>query len=252
MSKIKIQDDSGDKKYFTIIPNYILNHSTLWDREVYIQMKRITGEDGTCWTSQNTLSKQCGICINRLKKSLEYLVKNQWIKQIGKKEISTKGGIQEVNEYRVADLWKLNIDFYENNKGVSPDDIPLSKGVSSKQQRGVIKVVKGVSPDDDKEEPIKEEPLKNIYTSFENFWSIYPKKVGKGNTEQLWKNLSLEVKEKILDDIPRRKSDDKWLNGFIKDPERYIKSRQWEDEILVAKVKKSGTLQTNTSKYENL
>jgi hypothetical protein len=79
MSKISISDDSGDKKYFTIIPNYILNHSTLWDREVYIQMKRITGEDGTCWTSRNTLAKQCGMSPRRLDKSLKYLDKFQCI-----------------------------------------------------------------------------------------------------------------------------------------------------------------------------
>lgn len=151
MTQINIIDESGDKKYFTIIPNYILNHSTLWDREVYIQMKRITGEEGTCWTSQKTLAKQCGISINRLKKSLSYLLEHKWIRQIGKKNISTNGGIQEVNEYRVADLWKLNVDFYET-KGIAQEDTPL-EGVSRKEQRGVTTEVKGVSPSDDKEEP---------------------------------------------------------------------------------------------------
>jgi hypothetical protein len=175
MNNINIQDDSGDKKYFTIIPNYILNHSTLWDREVYIQMKRITGEEGTCWTSQKTLAKQCGMSINRLKKSLSYLVEHKWIQNIGKKEVITRGGIQEVNEYKIADLWKLNSDFYESKQGVSQNDIP--KGVSPKQQRGVTDEAKGVSPGDDKEEPyinkipIKEEQalsLKNAYSEFNN------------------------------------------------------------------------------------
>ena len=46
MENINLQDKSGDKDYFTIIPNYVLNHSALWDREVYIQMKRIAGENG--------------------------------------------------------------------------------------------------------------------------------------------------------------------------------------------------------------
>lgn len=158
---MRIKDESGDRKYFTIIPNYILNHSTLWDREVYIQMKRITGEDGTCWTSQSTLSKQCGISVNRLKKSIRYLVEHGWIKQIGKKEVITKGGVQEVNEYRVADLWKTNIDFYES-KGVSHENTPLPKGVSRKQQRGITDEPQGVSPGDDKEEPIQEEPSNKI------------------------------------------------------------------------------------------
>ena len=151
MTNIKIVDESGDKKYFTIIPNYVLNHSTLWDREVYTQMKRITGEGGTCWASQKTLAKQCGISINRLKKSISYLVEHNWIKQIGKKSISTSGGTQEVNEYRIADLWKKNIDFYEN-KGIAQEDTP-TKGVSREASGGVTTEVKGVSPSDDKEEP---------------------------------------------------------------------------------------------------
>jgi hypothetical protein len=148
MTQIKIEDSSGDKKYFTIIPNYILNHSTLWDREVYIQMKRITGEDGTCWTSQKTLAKQCGISINRLKKSIQYLVDHKWIMQIGKRTVNTDGGPQEVNEYRVADLWKLNAEYYEK-KGMSPDDIPIDKN----PQRYVTGTLEGMSSSDYKEEP---------------------------------------------------------------------------------------------------
>jgi hypothetical protein len=179
MSKISISDESGDKKYFTIIPNYILNHSTLWDREVYIQMKRITGEDGTCWTSQRTLAKQCGISINRLKKSINYLLEHKWIRQIGKKEVITKGGVQEVNEYAVADLWKMNINYYE--QGVSSNDTPISKGVSPNEQRGITDEAKGVSPGDDKEElilkknPIKEETPDWLDKETWNNWLEYRK-----------------------------------------------------------------------------
>lgn len=164
MEKINITDESGDKKYFTIIPNYILNHSTLWDREVYIQMKRITGESGTCWTSQNKLAKQCGMSVNRLKKSIKYLIEHKWIIQLGTRKSDTAGGLQEVNEYKVADLWKLNVDFYES-KGVSQNDIPEPKGVSREVQRGITSEPKGVSPESYKEEPIKEEPLKNNNTT---------------------------------------------------------------------------------------
>src|SRR3990167_6518213 len=133
---MKITDESGDRKYFTVIPNYILNHSTLWDREVYIQMKRITGENGTCWTSRKNLAKQCGMSERRLDKSLKYLVEYGWIEKVGKKEIQTMGGLQSVNEYRVIDLWGLNNDFYqeEKHKGVASKDIPLSKGVARNEQ----------------------------------------------------------------------------------------------------------------------
>lgn len=160
MEKLKLVDESGDKKYFTIIPNYILNHSTIWDRDVYIQMKRITGESGTCWVSQKRLSNQCGISINRLKKSISYLVKHNWIKLIGKKEVLTRGGIQVVNEYRIIDLWDLNNSYYKD-KGVSLNDTPTAKGVSRNDTGGYHENAKGVSPDDDKEEPLNNININN-------------------------------------------------------------------------------------------
>lgn len=152
MSKIKIQDDSGDKKYFTIIPNYIFNHSTIWDREVYCQMKRIAGEEGTCFMSINNLKKRCGIGTERLKKSITYLIEHNWIDFLGKKDVSTKGGIQQVSEYKINDLWKMNIDFYKN-KGGSPQE-----ALPNESERGVAVDLKGGSPQAHKKNHSKEEP----------------------------------------------------------------------------------------------
>jgi hypothetical protein len=171
MSKISIQDDSGDKKYFTIIPNYILNHSTIWDRAVYIQMKRITGEDGTCWTSKPTLAKQCGMSKRRLDKSILYLLEHKWIEQLGMKTVVTKGGAQEVNEYKITDLWDLNNTFYQEKfkeKGGAPNALPNNKGGAQKTQRGCTDEAKGGAPGAYKEEPllnknpIKEEQSKAV------------------------------------------------------------------------------------------
>lgn len=143
---IKISDESGDKKYFTIIPNYIYNHSTIWDREVYCQMKRIAGENGTCWMSQQGLTKQCGISRGRLKKSIKYLIDHDWIEFVNKKEVMTTGGVQEVNEYKVKDLWDLNNSFFQNKlKGGSQKNTPST-------QRGVTDEIKGGSQDDNKED----------------------------------------------------------------------------------------------------
>lgn len=159
--KMRIYDESSEKKYFTIIPNYILNHSTLYDREVYIQMKRITGEDGECWCSRETLAKQCGISVRRLDKSLQYLLDHDWIRNAGTKKVNTKGGAQTVVVYKVVDLWKKNMDFYAS-KGGAPDATPLPKGGARKQQRGCTDVPKGGAPRAHKEYPInnnKEEEI---------------------------------------------------------------------------------------------
>lgn len=123
---LHIEDGGGDRKYFTIIPNFVLNHSSHWDREVYIQMKRIAGEHGRCWTSRNTLAKQCGISVRKLDECLKYLMEHEWIRRIGTRKVSgMKGGVQEVYEYQIVDLWRKNISFYEGGAGGA---LPSGKG----------------------------------------------------------------------------------------------------------------------------
>jgi len=145
--QINIQDESGDKKYFTIIPNYVLNHSSHWDREVYIQMKRIAGEKGTCWMSKSNLSKKCGISKRKLDKSIQYLLEHHWIEKSGLKEISSKGGNQKVTIYKIVDLWNINNSFY---KGGAYGALPLVKG-------GAQNDIKGGAYGAPKEEPLREE-----------------------------------------------------------------------------------------------
>lgn len=84
-----------------------------------------------------------------------------------------------------------------------------------------------------KRREVKRSKGKIDYTSdFEKFWEIYPKKTGKAKAFDYWQELETADKKKIMEDIPKRMADDKWVNGFIKDPERYIKNRQWEDDII--------------------
>jgi hypothetical protein len=73
-----------------------------------------------------------------------------------------------------------------------------------------------------------------VYTDekFNQFWKEYPKKVGKPNAYELWQEINEKDKDKILADVIQRKQDEKWIKGFHKDPERYLKNRQWEDDII--------------------
>lgn len=136
-------------------------------------MKRIAGEDGTCWASRETLSKQCGISVGRFRKSIKYLITHGWIELLGKKRVVTDGGIQEVNEYRIADLWDTNNSFYKDKyKGV-PERAPLSKGGSSETppiykggSRTLAKGGHGQGKGGSSGDP-KEEPYNNIHNKEE-------------------------------------------------------------------------------------
>ena len=125
VTKIKIQDNSGDREYFTIVPNYILNHSTSTDQSLYLQMKRYAGEDGECFATQETIMNKLGIGIKAYRKSLNYLVIKKWIEFVG----LTGGKTRPIKTYRINNIWQENSDFYKK----IPAESTLSKDTSQKE-----------------------------------------------------------------------------------------------------------------------
>jgi len=107
--RFNIKDESGDKKYFTMIPNCIVNHSTHYEQSLYLTMKRLAGEHGSCFASLNFLSKKLGIHRITLTQTIEKLLKRKWIKEIEPKKVN--GGM--VRQFTIVDLWKRNLSEYE-------------------------------------------------------------------------------------------------------------------------------------------
>lgn len=70
--------------------------------------------------------------------------------------------------------------------------------------------------------------------AFDQWWAAYPKKVGKKLALAAWKKLKPDddlVATLIADTKKRLAHDRKWIDGFIKDPVRYLKHEQWNDAI---------------------
>ena len=66
--------------------------------------------------------------------------------------------------------------------------------------------------------------------NFEDFWNLYDKKVGKPNTMKEWKKLKpLEI-DQIFIHVPEYKASKE--KQFRKDPERYLKHKTFNDEII--------------------
>ena len=155
MDNINIEDQSGDKKYFTQIPNMIVNHSTAYEQSLYLTMKRFAGEKGSCYASLNSLSKKMGVDKKTVAKNIEKLLKRGWIKEVDSKQV--RGGI--VRQFIMVDLWKLNMEMYESvGSGVS---ITTKGSGGVVQESGSIIPESGVHVDTKKNE---EDILKkNIY-----------------------------------------------------------------------------------------
>jgi len=177
MDRIRVHDDSGDRKFFTIIPNYITNHSTANDQALYLQMKKHAGESGECYLSQRTLMEKLGIGDKALKKSFEYLLSHKWIEFSGYKNVNTSGGVQKIKSYRIVDIWKKNVEHYEGASKSVPLEVKVlpkvAQGASERSQRGSLSA--------DKEEPI----LNKNQEEDENALFLKRKELLKGVREHL-------------------------------------------------------------------
>jgi hypothetical protein len=152
--KIEIEDESGDHRYFTMIPNYVLNHSTATAQALYLQMKRLAGENGKTFAAQGYFMRKLGISQPTLRKEMKYLIEKGWIRYSGDVEVDTDGGKQKVKSYRIVDLWKKNVDYYEDKRGEKIDTPLHSRGERIVEQGVKARGERIV----DKEEPVKKEP----------------------------------------------------------------------------------------------
>jgi len=138
--EIYFEDKGGDKKYFTMLPNIVLNHSTANDQALYCQLKKHAGENGVCFVSEKNLMNKLGIGDKALKKSFAYLLGRGWIKFEGLKDVMTAGGSQKVKSYSVVDIWEVNANNYKG----SSESIPLTPKGLPKDDKGLSKEAKGV------------------------------------------------------------------------------------------------------------
>lgn len=155
--EVHIEDKSGDKMFFTMLPNIILNHSTAIDQALYCQLKKHAGEKGICFVSERNLMEKLGIGRFALKKSFEYLLGRKWIKFEGLKDVMSSGGVQKVKSYSVVDIWRLNVENYQG----AVKTTPLNDKVPSKQQEVPLDLHKGVLIQPTNKNPLiktKEEP----------------------------------------------------------------------------------------------
>ena len=188
MAKLNIQDESGDRKYFTQIPNYIANHSTANDQALYFQMKRYAGEDRKCFATEKTLMKKLGIGKKAYDKSLNYLLEKKWIRFVG----TTEGKTRPIKTYSIVDIWKINVLEYEEIG--SESTLSFNKDKSQKKGDKSQKHTKISAESNVEEEPSKEEPI-NKMLSKDNSEAVY----GNQNINSLLETFKREFDLQVMD-----------------------------------------------------
>lgn len=197
--EFKIIDKSGDRKYFAMIPYFVVNHSSAYEQSLYLVMKRIASEEGTCWASPQTIAKIMGVAPNTVRKYRQKLEQRGWIKKIGVRPIGKTN--QVTYEYQIVDLWKLNMNFYDKGKS--------STGESFHQEKESLQLApEKIAPAGNKEKGIYEESLKKIYAHY--IEKIYESsRLTDGAKAKILKRLKNYNEEELLRAIDNF-SDNKW------------------------------------------
>lgn len=68
---------------------------------------------------------------------------------------------------------------------------------------------------------------------FACFWAAYPKHEDRRQAEEVWRRLKPDaaLQAVILAAIEAQKGGRKWREGFVKQPARWLRDRNWEDEV---------------------
>jgi hypothetical protein len=84
-----------------------------------------------------------------------------------------------------------------------------------------------------KDQKIFSEPQQVPTSRFDEFWKLYPEKVGKKPCATKWKARQLDrVAEVIIADVRQRiATDRRWRDGFVPNPETYLNQDRWNDGI---------------------
>jgi hypothetical protein len=118
-----------------------------------------------------------------------------------------------------------------------------NRGKSNIQKRwfGNTKRIPKCIPNRYQNDTIKKRKEKNIYppispNGFDDFWNMYPNKVGKVKAHQSWVKINPdeELRNKIMVALANHRKSVQWIKDggeFIPHPTTWLNQRRWEDQL---------------------
>jgi hypothetical protein len=105
--KVSAEDKSGDRTYFTLIPNMLYEIGlTPYDRDLYHFYKKVAGEAGECWMEFRSISKQTGMSPAQVSNSRKALIAKGLIECTKRKHGESGWATWHII---VKDVWAENI-----------------------------------------------------------------------------------------------------------------------------------------------
>ena len=162
-------------------------------------------------------------------------------------------------------LWLLASEFDDGVIDMSIEEIAFRLRMTEKEIEGGLKplidneffyldstmLASGLHdaiPEREIEREIEKENNIRVIVGFDDFWNTYDKKVGKPNAQKEWAKANIDniLLKTVLEQA--KKYAQTTEKKFRKDPERWIKYRGWEDEIIVIDQSKAKELPLGSDK----
>lgn len=162
-NKHSVTDDGDPRKYYAAIPNIVLTLGLHpFELALYAYLKKVAGEDGTCWKSRATIAKEIKMSAGMVTKCKEALARPR--QELNGKPLIVvtehmQNGGNANHSITITDIWPENMAELERvrlEKARSHGDGDTSTR-SPHDARGHT-VTSTRSPHDHKEEPIKKNP----------------------------------------------------------------------------------------------
>ena len=89
------------------------------------------------------------------------------------------------------------------------------------------------------EASVKDQSIPIAKTGFDLFWSVYPRKIGKGAAELAWKKIRPDdtLQVRIVDAVKAQCKSEQWKRDggqFIPHPATWLNGKRWEDVLDIA------------------
>ncbi|MGI8482931.1 MAG: helix-turn-helix domain-containing protein [Thermomicrobiales bacterium] len=239
---------------FAIIPKAIRSLRDPYAKAVYMTLAFHADSERKCFPSRQTIAEESGCSIRKVDSVLADLQSAGFITlETSEKAIRRPRWIyltrnpQELPTRERTDMQDVHIKDEKpvkshGQEGRSPESdvhtVPVDVQEVRVDVHHVPNDVHTVHPNKNQltrttNENQEQEEKQSPDVGFEEFWATYPKHVEKKLAVDQWKRIkpSPELQSEIMTAIVAQKTTRKWQEGYIKAPHRWLRDRNWEDEI---------------------
>ena len=209
--------------YYAVLTSEVRYDNRLSDSEklLYAEITSLSHKTGECWASNDYFANLYDVSISTIQRRISKLKKLGYIDV----KFQYKKGSKEIEKRIVKIATTYGQNCYGGHSksamgGHSKNDLDNNTSIEYYKNNNISPIV----------------PLEKW---FEEFWSCYPKKVGKSVAKKSYekKVTSEQIHNQILKDLEKRKHYEQWKknNGqFILNPSTYLNQERWKDEYEIS------------------